>query len=226
MRLLNHFSIGEDVQQTQLLAQCRRQLEEQGLIRNVVDCNVNFPNVSFRVHVMGRCGRQRQPSSPMTASKDDPELRPRWPIPSNSGMTSRASAPTASANRISRVRRPSVKPRPAPERPRSPEPGSSFASFLLGDDDSGATETVRYLAQTYQHHVCMPRTTENSKAAMVSISGCVTNLPACVPRAISIRISRRTSPIPAAGTPEPFASRVTAGAAGPSAAGGPHGTEP
>jgi len=30
--------------------------------------------------------------------------------------------------------------------------GSSFASFLLGNADSGATETVRYLPQTYDYH--------------------------------------------------------------------------
>ena len=30
--------------------------------------------------------------------------------------------------------------------------GSSFASFLLGNADSGATETIRYLPQTYRYH--------------------------------------------------------------------------
>ena len=70
--------------------------------------------------------------------------------------------------------------------------GSSFASFLLGAADSGATETIRYLPQTFDYHGFYAQDDWHVNQKLTVNLGCGTNS-RCRrwPAAISTRISRR-----------------------------------
>jgi hypothetical protein len=120
-------------------------------IPNAVDCNVNFPNLSFTEFTGWGSTAYNGTEQPSWSLKDDysyihgaHSLKFGYAFESQraNGFGEQNIAGQASFSFLET----------AVPGATSFTSGSSFASFLLGAADSGATETIRYLPQTYAYH--------------------------------------------------------------------------
>jgi hypothetical protein len=151
-RLLNHFSLGgNNFEKYTHSPNAGGNWKDKICVPNVIDCNVNFPRVLFSEFTGWGGTSFEGTDQPLWAMKDDlnyihgkhtlkfgydfqSQRANGWGQERISGETSFSflgtSVPAAT----------------------SFTSGSSFASFLLGDANSGITETHKYAAQQYRYH--------------------------------------------------------------------------
>jgi hypothetical protein len=150
--LLNHFSIGGNkFFKNAFSPNSGLNWANKICIKNAVDCNVNFPNISFSEFTGWGSTTYNGTEQPMWSLKNDLSyihgphtMKFGYDFESQrangfgqqniSGQASFSFLETAVPGATSATS------------------GSSFASFLLGAADSGATETIRYLPQLYAYH--------------------------------------------------------------------------
>ncbi|MBI1897376.1 MAG: TonB-dependent receptor, partial [Acidobacteria bacterium] len=151
-RMLNHFSIGGNTFfKNSFSPNSGKDWKDKVCIRNVVDCNVNFPHIQFTEFTKWGDTTYNGTEQPMWAMKDDLSyIRGSHTFKFGYAFQSQrangfgqqdisgradfsflgTSVPGATSNTS----------------------GSSFASFLLGEANLGRTETVRFVAQLYRYH--------------------------------------------------------------------------
>lgn len=151
-RLLNHFSVGGNkFNKNSFSIGTGQNWKDKVCIKNAVDCNVNFPNISFSDFTGWGSTAYNGTEQPMWAIKDD--LSYIWGAHTfkfGYAFESQRANGFGQQN-ISGQASFSFLETSIPGA-TSATSGSSFASFLLGNADSGATETIRYLPQTYDYH--------------------------------------------------------------------------
>ena len=151
-RLLNHFSIGGNkFSKNSYSIATGQDWKSKVCIKNAVDCNVNFPNISFSEFTGWGSTAYNGTEQPMWSIKEDLN----WVHGSHTlkfgyAFESQRANGFGQQN-ISGQATFSFLETAVPGA-TSFTSGSSFASFLLGNADSGATETIRYLPQTFAYH--------------------------------------------------------------------------
>ena len=151
-RLFNHLAVGGNkFYKNSYSPNSGGNWKSKVCIPNAVDCNVNFPNISFTEFTGWGSTAYNGTEQPSWSLKDDfsyihggHTMKFGYAFESQrangfgqqniSGQASFSFLETAVPGATSFTS------------------GSSFASFLLGAADSGATETIRYLPQTYDYH--------------------------------------------------------------------------
>ena len=151
-RLFNHFSIGgNQFYKNSYSPNSGGNWKSKVCIPNAVDCNVNFPNLSFTEFTGWGSTAYNGTEQPSWSFKDDLSyihgahtLKFGYAFESQraNGFGEQNIAGQASFSFLET----------AVPGATSFTSGSSFASFLLGAADSGATETIRYLPQTFAYH--------------------------------------------------------------------------
>ncbi len=151
-RLLNHFSIGGNkFSKNSYSPNVGQNWASKVCIKNAVDCNVNFPNISFSEFTGWGSTAYNGTEQPMWSLKDDLSyIRGAHSMKFGYAFESQRANGFGQQN-ISGQATFSFLETAVPGA-TSATSGSSFASFLLGNADSGATETIRYLPQTYDYH--------------------------------------------------------------------------
>lgn len=151
-RLLNHFSVGGNtfIKNSYSIG-TGGNWASKVCIKNAVDCNVNFPNISFSEFTGWGSTTYNGTEQPMWGLKNDLS----WihgPHTFKFGYAFESQRANGFGQQnISGQATFSFLETAVPGA-TSATSGSSFASFLLGNADSGATETIRYLAQTYPYN--------------------------------------------------------------------------
>ena len=148
-RLLNHFTIGGNkFIKNSYTPNSGGNWKEKGLcMKGAVDCNVNFPNISFTEFTGWGATTYNGTEQPTWAIKDDLSyIRGKHTFKFGYAFQSQRANGFGEQN-ISGQATFSFLGTSVPAA-TSFTSGSSFASFLLGDAISGATETVRYAPQT------------------------------------------------------------------------------
>ncbi len=150
--LLNHFSIGGNkFIKNSYSPNVGQNWKSKICIPNAVDCNVNYPNVTFTEFTGWGSTAYNGTEQPMWAIKDDLSfIRGSHTFKFGYDFESQHAAGFGQQN-ISGNAGFSFLETAVPGA-ASATSGSSFASFLLGAADTGATETVRYLPQIYDYH--------------------------------------------------------------------------
>jgi hypothetical protein len=151
-RLLNHLSVGgNNFEKFAHSPNAGGDWRDEVCVPNVVDCNVNFPRVTFSEFTAWGGTSFDGTDQPHWAVKDDlsyihgkhtlkfgydfqSQRANGWGQERISGETSFSFLGTSVPGATSFTS------------------GSSFASFLLGDAHSGITETHKYVAQQYRYH--------------------------------------------------------------------------
>jgi hypothetical protein len=151
-RLVNHFSIGGNTfSKNSYSPNTGLNWKDKVCIKNAVDCNVNFPNISFTEFTTWGGTAYNGTEQPSWSLKDDLSfihgahtLKFGYAFESQraNGFGQQNIAGQATFSFLETA---------APGATTATS-GSSFASFLLGAADSGATETIRYLPQTFDYH--------------------------------------------------------------------------
>jgi hypothetical protein len=151
-RLLNHIVFGDNkFVKNSYSPNVGQNWKSKVCIVNVVDCNVNFPNISFSEFLSWGSTAYNGTEQPLWSIKDDLSyIRGKHTLKFGYGFESEKSHGFGQQN-ISGHAGFSFLETSVPGA-TSATSGSSFASFLLGDADSGNTETVRFVAQTFHYH--------------------------------------------------------------------------
>ncbi len=151
-KLLNHFSIGGNkFNKNSYSIGTGGNWKDKVCIKNAVDCNVNFPNLSFSEFTSWGSTAYNGTEQPMWAFKDDLSyIRGAHTFKVGYAFESQRANGFGQQNIAGQATFSFLET--AVPGATSATSGSSFASFLLGNADSGATETVRYLPQTYAYH--------------------------------------------------------------------------
>lgn len=151
-RLFNHFSIGGNkFSKNSYSPNTGLNWKDKVCIKNAVDCNVNFPNISFTEFTGWGGTAYNGTEQPSWSLKDDLSfIRGAHTFKFGYAFESQRANGFGQQN-ISGQATFSFLETAVPGA-TSFTSGSSFASFLLGAADSGATETIRYLPQTYDYH--------------------------------------------------------------------------
>ena len=151
-RLLNHFSIGGNkFSKNSYSGATGQNWKSKVCIANAVDCNVNFPNISFSEFTGWNSTAYNGTEQPMWSLKEDLNwVHGAHTLKFGYAFESQRANGFGQQN-ISGQATFSFLETAVPGA-TSFTSGSSFASFLLGNADSGATETIRYLPQTYAYH--------------------------------------------------------------------------
>jgi hypothetical protein len=151
-RLLNHFSVGGNkFIKNAYSPNVGQNWKSKICIPNAVDCNVNFPNVTFSEFTGWGSTAYNGTEQPMWAIKDDfSYVHGSHTLKFGYAFQSQHAAGFGQQN-ISGNAGFSFLETAVPGA-TSATSGSSFASFLLGAADTGATETIRYLPQIYDYH--------------------------------------------------------------------------
>lgn len=151
-RMLNHFQIGGNLfYKVQASANATGGWKDKLCFANVIDCDINFPNVGFSEFTGWGNTSKSGHEQPMWALKDDFSLT-RGKHTFKFGFAYQTQPSTGfgeqniSGNAAFSFLSTSV---PGDTAFRS---GSSFASFLLGDALSGATETIRDSTIVYPYY--------------------------------------------------------------------------
>jgi hypothetical protein len=152
-RLLNHFSIGgNNFFKNSFSPNVGKNWKDKGLcMKNVVDCNVNFPEITFTEFTGWGSDSYNGTEQPMWAIKDDLSYtrgKHNWKF-GYAFESQRANG--FGQQQISGASGYSFLGTSVPGA-TSFTSGSSFASFLLGWAHSGGTETDRYVPQLYRYH--------------------------------------------------------------------------
>lgn len=151
-RLLNHVSIGGNkFSKNSYSPNVGQNWSSKICIKNAVDCNVNFPNIGFSEFTGWGSTAYNGTEQPMWSLKEDLN----W-VHGNHTMKFGYTFDSQRANGFGQQNIAGQASfsflETAVPGATSFTSGSSFASFLLGNADSGATETIRYLPQTYAYH--------------------------------------------------------------------------
>jgi hypothetical protein len=151
-RLLNHFSVGGNkFYKDAYSPNVGKNWKSKVCIPNVVDCNTNYPNVTFSEFTGWGATADNGTEQPMWAIREDLSfIRGAHTMKFGYDFQSPHAAGFGQQN-ISGNAGFSFLETAAPGA-TSATSGSSFASFLLGLADTGATETIRYLPQIYDYH--------------------------------------------------------------------------
>ena len=151
-RLLNHFSIGgNNFEKFAYSPNAGGDWKNIVCVPNVVDCNVNFPRVVFSEFTAWGGTSYDGTDQPMWAIKDDLSyVRGKHTFKFGYDFQSQR-ANGWGQERISGESSFSFLGTSVPGATAFTS-GSSFASFLLGDANSGITETHKYVAQQYRYH--------------------------------------------------------------------------
>ena len=151
-RLLNHIVFGDNkFVKNSYSPNVGQNWKSKVCMVNVIDCNVNFPNISFSEFLSWGSTAYNGTEQPLWSIKDDLSyIRGKHTLKFGYGFESEKSHGFGQQN-ISGHAGFSFLETSVPGA-TSATSGSSFASFLLGDADSGNTETVRFVAQTFHYH--------------------------------------------------------------------------
>ncbi|HXB75247.1 MAG TPA: TonB-dependent receptor [Candidatus Acidoferrales bacterium] len=151
-RMFNHFSIGGNkFFKNSYSPNSGQDWKGKICIPNAVDCNVNFPNVGFSEFTGWGSTTYNGTDQPSWSLKDDLSyVRGAHTLKFGYAFESQRANGFGEQN-ISGQASFSFLETAVPGA-TSFTSGSSFASFLLGAADSGATETIRLLPQTYSYH--------------------------------------------------------------------------
>ncbi len=151
-RLLSHFSIGGNkFYKDAYSPNVGQNWKSKVCIPNAVDCNVNYPNVTFTEFTGWGATADNGTEQPMWAIREDLSfIRGSHTMKFGYDFQSPRAAGFGQQN-ISGNAGFSFLETAVPGA-TSATSGSSFASFLLGQADTGATETIRYLPQIYDYH--------------------------------------------------------------------------
>ncbi len=151
-RLFNHFSIGGNKFSKNSYSPATGQnWASKVCIKNAVDCNVNFPVISFSEFTGWGSTAYNGTEQPSWSLKDDLSfIRGAHTMKFGYAFESQRANGFGQQNIAGQASFSFLET--AVPGATSFTSGSSFASFLLGAADSGATETIRYLPQTYDYH--------------------------------------------------------------------------
>jgi Carboxypeptidase regulatory-like domain len=151
-RLLNHFSIGGNkFFKNSYSPNTTNNWKSKVCIPNAVDCNTNFPNLSFSDETGWGSTAYNGTEQPNWSIKEDLSwIHGAHTFKFGYAFTSQRANGFGQQN-ISGQASFSFLETGVPAVTTATS-GSAFASFLLGYADSGATETIRYLPQTYPYH--------------------------------------------------------------------------
>ncbi len=151
-RMFNHLSVGgNEFYKNSYSPSSGLNWKSKVCIPNAVDCNVNFPNISFSEFTGWGSTAYNGTEQPSWSLKDDfSYIRGAHTMKFCYAFTSQRANGFGQQN-IAGQATFSFLETGVPGS-SSFTSGSSFASFLLGAADSGATETVRYLPQTYDYN--------------------------------------------------------------------------
>ncbi|HYW42991.1 MAG TPA: TonB-dependent receptor [Bryobacteraceae bacterium] len=151
-RLMNHFSIGGNkFFKNSYSPNSGGNWKNKVCIPNAVDCNVNFPNISFSEFTGWGSTAYNGTEQPSWSMKDDVSyVRGAHTMKFGYAFESQRANGFGQQNIAGQATFSFLET--AVPGATSFTSGSSFASFLLGAADSGATETIRYLPQTYRYH--------------------------------------------------------------------------
>jgi len=151
-RLLSHFSIGGNkFYKDAYSPNVGKNWKNKICIPNAVDCNTNYPNVTFTEFTGWGATADNGTEQPMWAIREDLSfIRGAHTLKFGYDFQSPHAAGFGQQN-ISGNAGFSFLETAVPGA-TSATSGSSFASYLLGLADTGATETIRYLPQIYDYH--------------------------------------------------------------------------
>jgi hypothetical protein len=151
-RLLSHFSVGGNkFYKDAYSPNVGQNWKSKVCIPNVVDCNTNYPNVTFSEFTGWGSTADNGTEQPMWAIREDLNwIRGSHTMKFGYDFQSPRAAGFGQQN-ISGNAAFSFLETAVPGATAATS-GSSFASFLLGLADTGATETIRYLPQIYDYH--------------------------------------------------------------------------
>ena len=151
-RMFNHLSVGGNkFYKNSYSPNSGGNWKSKVCIPNAVDCNVNFPNISFTEFTGWGSTAYNGTEQPSWSLKDDfSYIRGAHTMKYGYAFESQRANGFGQQN-ISGQATFSFAETAIPGT-TSLTSGSSFASFLLGAADSGATETIRYLPQTFDYH--------------------------------------------------------------------------
>ncbi|MEO7143605.1 MAG: TonB-dependent receptor [Bryobacteraceae bacterium] len=151
-RLLNHFYVGGNkFIKNSYSPNVGQNWKSKVCIQNVVDCNVNFPNVSFSEFTSWGSTAYNGTEQPQWSIGDDLSyIRGAHTMKFGYSFESQRANGFGQQN-ISGHAGFNFLETGVPAATGFTS-GSSFASFLLGAADSGNTETVRFVGQTFDYH--------------------------------------------------------------------------
>ena len=151
-RLLNHFAIGgNNFFKNGYSPATGRNWKDKVCFKGVVDCNVNFPVVSFSEFSTWNSAAYNGTEQPNWSIKEDLSyIRGKHSFKFGYAFEEQRGNGFGQQN-IAGAAGFSFQGTSVPAA-TSPTSGSSFASFLLGNASSGNTETVRYVSQVYRYH--------------------------------------------------------------------------
>ncbi len=151
-RLFNHFSIGgNQFSKNSYSPNSGGNWANKVCIKNAVDCNVNFPVIGFSEFTGWGSTAYNGTEQPSWSLKDD--------ISFIKGAHTMKFGYAFQSQRANGFGQQNIAGQAGFSFLETAVPGatgftsgSSFASFLLGAADTGATETIRYLPQTFDYH--------------------------------------------------------------------------
>lgn len=151
-RIFNHFSIGGNkFNKNSYSPNSGKDWKSKVCIPNAVDCNVNFPNLTFTEFSSWGSTAYNGTEQPSWSWKDDLSyIRGAHTLKFGYAFQSQRANGFGEQNIAGQAGFSFLET--AVPGATSFTSGSSFASFLLGAADTGATETIRYLPQTYDYH--------------------------------------------------------------------------
>ena len=151
-RILNHFAIGGNkFAKDSFSPNVGGPWKGKVCIKNAVDCTVNFPSISFSDFTGWGGAADNGTEQPMWSIKNDLSyVRGAHTLKFGYDFESQRANGFGQQNIAGQATFSFLET--AVPGVTAGTSGSSFASFLLGQADSGATETVRYLPQTYGYH--------------------------------------------------------------------------
>ncbi|HTS62801.1 MAG TPA: carboxypeptidase regulatory-like domain-containing protein [Candidatus Acidoferrales bacterium] len=151
-RLLNHISVGGNTFfKNSYSPNALQNWQGKVCIKNAVDCTANFPNISFSDQTGWGSSSFNGTEQPNWSIKEDLSwVRGAHSLKFGYAFTSQRANGFGQQN-IAGQATFSFLETGVPGVTNATS-GSSFASFLLGNADSGATETIRYVPQTFPYH--------------------------------------------------------------------------
>ncbi|MFN7925719.1 MAG: TonB-dependent receptor [Bryobacteraceae bacterium] len=151
-RLLNHFSIGGNLfYKVSASANATGGWKQKLCMKNVPDCDVNFPNASFSEFTGWGATSFNGTEQPLWSMKEDLNyMRGAHTFKFGGSFQSQRAAGYGQQNIMGQAGF-SFQGTSIPGA-TALNSGSSFASFLLGEASSGATETNRFVNQLYRYY--------------------------------------------------------------------------
>ena len=165
-RMVNHFAIGgNQFYKVSASANAGQSWKGKLCMKNVPDCDINFPVASFSEFTTWGSTSFNGTEQPLWSLKEDLSYIHGISHPQVGRVVPEASAPTAYGQQNIMGSAGFSSLGTSVPAATSFNSGSSFASFLLGDANSGATETNRYVPSCTGIMAFMPRTTGGFRGA-------------------------------------------------------------